>query len=377
MAWSGGAQLERTRPELPVRTRQELARGILRVDKLFASEYGKEHAAGLTVGIVSGRELVWTKSYGLADVETGKPATKNTVYRIGSITKQFTALMLLQLVGSGKIHLSDPVEKFLPEVNRITGKYAGAPPITLIQLATHHAGLSEEPAEAERFTTGPVSRWEQILIAALPKLKYEQEPGTHFIYSNIGYAILGAALSRDAGQSYTDYVQEHIFAPLEMRHTRFEPDEHMVPALAKGYVLHNGVADPKQPAEELRNGRGYKVPNGAVFTTVSDMARFVSFEMGYGPESVLTKKSLRESQAQMFWAEEDAAMGYGLGLMLVRKGKTVALGHGGEVAGFLAGAYFNPASHLGIIFLRNTDGQRFEPQFIAGLLGELESNFHP
>jgi len=125
--------------------------------------------------------------------------TDDTIYRIGSITKQFTAVMLLQSVAQGKVHLSDPVEKFYPEVKEVAGKYTAAPPITLIQLATHHAGLSEEPDEDGRFTTGPVSQWEQTLITALPKLKYEQEPGTRFIYSNIGYAILGAALSRAAG----------------------------------------------------------------------------------------------------------------------------------------------------------------------------------
>ena len=375
IACSGVAQSPSVaQPESPVKTRQELSRGILTVDKLLTAEYEKEHAAGLTVGIVSGPELIWTKSYGLADVEAKKSATADTVYRIGSITKQFTVLMLLQLVEQEKVHLSDPVEKFLPEVNRITGKYPGAPPITLIQLATHHSGLSEEPEDVERFTTGPVSQWEQTLIAALPKLKYEQEPDTHFIYSNIGYAILGAALSRAAGQSYTDYVQQHIFAPLGMRHTRFEPDDQIIPALAKGYVLHDGLADPKQPAEELRTGRGYKVPNGAVFTTVGDMARFVSFEMGYGPEIVLNKKVLLESQSQMFWAGEDAMMGYGLGLMLVRKGDTVGLGHGGLVAGFLAGEYFDPWSHLGIIFLRNAEGHGFDPQFIIGLLDELKAS---
>ena len=116
-----------------------------------------------------------------------------------------------------------------------------------------------------------------------------------------------------------------------MEHTRFEPNDQTIPALAKGYVLHDGAADPKQAAEDLKSGRGYKVPNGAVFTTVSDMARFVSFEMGYGPESVLSKTVLLESQAQMFWAQEDAAMGYGIGLMLVRRGDVVALGHGGLV----------------------------------------------
>jgi CubicO group peptidase (beta-lactamase class C family) len=370
--WPGEAQSPGKIPaESRVRTSKELAGAIAKVEDLFASEYKEERSAGLTVGIVSGPELVWTKSYGLADIESGQPSARDSVYRIGSITKQFTALMLMQLVDQGKVHLSDPVEKYFPEVNRIPGKYPGAPSITLIQLATHHAGLSEEPDDTAKFTIGPVGRWEQTLIAALPKLKYEQEPGTHFIYSNIGYAILGAALSRAAGQPYTEYVREHIFVPLGMAHTQFEPDDQMIPALAKGYVLHDGLADPKQPAEELKNGRGYKVPNGAMFTTVGDLARFVSFELGYGSETVLKKKALLEGQSQVFWAGEDATMGYGVGFMLVRSGDSVGLGHGGSVSGFLAGAYFNPPSHLGIIFLRNAEGHGFEPQLMVRMLGVL------
>jgi CubicO group peptidase (beta-lactamase class C family) len=373
--WPGEAQsLADTKAELPVKTSQELASRIVKVDGLFAAEYKKDHAAGLTVGIVSGRNLVWAKSYGLADVANARAATTDTAYRIGSITKQFTALMLLQLVQEGKVHLADPVEKFFPEINQVKGRYPGAPPITLIQLATHHSGLSEEPEDLEQFTTGPVRQWEQTLIAALPKLKYAAEPGTHFIYSNIGYAILGATLSRAAGVSYTDYIRDQVFRPLGMQHTRFEPDEQMLSTLAKGYVLHDGVADPKPSAVDLKNGRGYKVPNGAVFTTLSDMARFVAFEMGYGPEIVLTRKALLESQSEMFWADDTGTNGYGIALMLVRKGNIVALGHGGLVAGFLSGEYFDPSSHLGIIFLRNAEGHGFEPQFVVGLLGELEAS---
>ena len=173
----GEAQsVSHTKTKSPPRTRQELAAGIISIDGLFAAEYKKEHAAGLTVGIVSGRDLVWIKSYGLADIANGRPATTDTVYRIGSITKQFTSLMFLQLVQDGKVHFSDPVEKFFPEVNQVQGRYLGAPPITLIQLATHHSGLNEEPEDVERFTTGPVSQWEQTLIAALPKLRYAYEP---------------------------------------------------------------------------------------------------------------------------------------------------------------------------------------------------------
>jgi CubicO group peptidase (beta-lactamase class C family) len=376
--WPGEAQsLAGARAELPVKTRQELASRIVKVDGLFAAEYQKDHAAGLTVGIVSGPNLVWTKSYGLADVANARAATTDTAYRIGSITKQFTAFMLLQLVQEGRVRFSDPVEKFFPEINQVKGRYPGAPPITLIQLATHHSGLSEEPENVEQFTTGPVRQWEQTLIAALPELKYAAEPGTHFIYSNIGYAILGATLSRAAGVSYTDYIRDQVFGPLGMQHTRFEPDEQMLSALAKGYVLHDGVADPKPSAVESKNGRGYKVPNGAVFTTISDMARFVAFEMGYGPEIVLTRKALLESQSEMFWADDTGSNGYGIALMLVRKGNIAALGHGGLVAGFLSGEYFDPSSHLGIIFLRNAEGHGFEPQFVVALLGELEANHRP
>jgi len=161
-----------------------------------------------------------------------------------------------------------------------------------------------------------------------------------------------------------------------MQHTRFEPDEQIIPTLAQGYVLHDGVADPNPSAADLKKGRGYKVPNGAVFTTVSDMARFVAFELGYGPEIVLTRKALLKSQSEMYWADDTGTDGYGIALMLVRKGNIVGLGHGGLVAGFLSGEYFDPSSHLGIIFLRNAEGHGFEPQFVVGLLGELEANRH-
>jgi len=105
IVWPGEAQTESR-----VRTKKELAGEIAQVENLFVFEYKKEHSAGLTAGIVSGPELVWTKSYGLADIESGRLSTRDSVYRIGSITKQFNALMVLQLVDQGKVHLSDPVE---------------------------------------------------------------------------------------------------------------------------------------------------------------------------------------------------------------------------------------------------------------------------
>jgi CubicO group peptidase (beta-lactamase class C family) len=101
----------------------DLRGAIEQVDALAAAEFAKDNRGSVTVGIVSGPELVWTKSYGYADMEKKTPATKDTVYRIGSITKQFTGLMLLQLVEAGKVRLSDPVEKYFPEVNKVEGRF--------------------------------------------------------------------------------------------------------------------------------------------------------------------------------------------------------------------------------------------------------------
>src|ERR1700757_3518361 len=121
--------------------------------------------------------------------------------------------MLLQLVHEGKVHFSDPVEKYFPEIHQVRGEYKSAPPITLVQLATHTAGLDREPEDTETYVKGSVAEWEKTLIAALPHTKYLYEPGTRFSYSNIGYAILGAALSHAAHQSYTEYVKQKILLP--------------------------------------------------------------------------------------------------------------------------------------------------------------------
>ena len=225
------------------------------IDALAAAELAKDNVAGVTVGVVSGGGLAWAKSYGYADTENKVPAAKDTVYRIGSITKQFTVLMLLQLVQDGKVHFSDPVEKYFPDVNKVTDRFPGAPPITLVQLATHTSGLAREPGDLDTYVKGPVSDWEKVLIAALPHTKYEFEPGTRFSYSNIGYAVLGAALGRAAGQPYVDYVRDRIFKPLGMTSSAFEPNDAIKVRISKGYQQEKDKVDTETPQQE-HLGRG-------------------------------------------------------------------------------------------------------------------------
>jgi CubicO group peptidase (beta-lactamase class C family) len=339
----------------PAPERQAL---IERLDGRASAELAKDKIGSVTLGVVSGTQLVWTRSYGLADLEKKTPATAETVYRIGSITKQFTALMLLQLVQDGKVRLSDPVEKYFPEVNRIQGRLPGSPPVTLVQLATHTSGLEAEPENLEKYLEGPVADWEKVLIAALPQTRYADEPGTLFAYSNIGYAILGAALSRAAGQPYVEYVKQRIFLPLGMKASFFEPDDQVRPRIARGYVNEEGKLDP-ETAEREHRGRGYKVPNGAIYSTVGDLARFVAFEMGEDVPQVLKKEVLEESFERIVTANPGFRRGYGIGFQVLRLGEVVLRGHSGGLAGYQAEAYFDRSSRIGIIILRNAVGGSF------------------
>jgi CubicO group peptidase (beta-lactamase class C family) len=309
------------------------------IDKMVAAAFAKQPAGSITVGVVSGNQLAWTKSYGNADMEKKIPADKDTIYRIGSITKMFTAVMLEQLADAGKVHLSDPVERYFPEVNTVQDRHPDAPPITLIELATHTAGLGAEPDNIAKYVQGPVSDWEKTLIAALPHTHYILEPGTRFAYSNIGYATLGAALSRAASQSYVEYVPQHIFAPLGMIHTYLDTNPEMLPHLSKGYQVNGKTLDSDTPQRELY-GRGYKAPNGAIFTSIGDLAHFSSFLMGQGPDSVLKTSSLQRYQNQMeVPADFNLSNGYGIGFMVMRRDNYVAFGHRGALSGYQTALY--------------------------------------
>lgn len=332
---------------------QAFSNSLKKVDDIFAAEFARDPAASVTVGIVQGAELVWTKSYGFADVETKRLAAENNLYRIGSITKQFTAIAFLQLVQKGTVHLTDPVEKYVPEFNAVAGKPSWSPPVTLLQLATHTSGLDRESGDVEVYTRGAVKEWEQTLFTALQHTKYLYEPGTRQSYSNIGYAVLGAAIGRASGKAYIEYTTENVLQPLGLKDTSFDLEPSLLPRLAHGYENSDGKADRTVPDRELATGRGYKVPNGALFTTVGDLSKFVAFELGYGPKSLIDPKLYNDNLTRIYASDTDLHGGYGLGFGLNRRGDLVLAGHGGSVAGYTAGAYFHRRAALGIIFLRN------------------------
>jgi len=153
-----------------------------------------------------------------------------------------------------------------------------------------------------------------------------------------------------------EYLPKHIFEPLGMTHSALERNAQMLPHLAKGYQLMGpgGAVDSATPQREHETGRGYKVPNGAIYTTVGDLARFASFLMGQGPESVLKTASLDRFQTQSAVpADIGLTSGYGIGFEVQRRGNYVAFGHGGSVAGYTAMLLINRPKGIAVIVFSN------------------------
>jgi CubicO group peptidase (beta-lactamase class C family) len=342
---------------------------IAKLDSLAGAQLAQDGVGGMTIAVVTDSGVLWTNSYGYADMGRHALASRETVYRIGSITKQFTAIMLRQLVFRGVVRLSDAADRYLPALDSVPGQGARAHRVTLGQLATMTAGLAQEPDDEGRYMQGPLDGWEQALTAALRHTKFDADPGVAWEYSNIGYASLGAALQQASGVPYMDYVRDRILIPLRMTHSGFAPDETMRAHLATGYAMANHAVDTLQPRRELA-GRGYKVPNGGLFSTIDDLAAFLRFEMGQGPETVLPRAEVAAHFSALTFATNDLMSGYGVGFHAVRRGSMVALGHPGSVAGYLSAAYFDPVTHTGALVLRNVDDPHFD--VLGVCLQELE-----
>jgi CubicO group peptidase (beta-lactamase class C family) len=330
------------------------ARAAARVDSLVDVARARDTTGGLVVGIIVGDSLVHTIVRGTADAQADRAITKDDVFRIGSITKQFTALMFLQLVESGRVALTTPVERFVPEAEVLRGFFPAAPAITLFQLATHTSGLAREPDD-EILASGSSARWDTLVVRGLVQTRVLTEPGTAYRYSNFGYALLGLALSRAAGESYEGYVERRILWPLGMLHSGFRAPSSA--RLATGYDASSGVPDDRVPMLEHR-GRGYKVPNGGLYSSVADLARFIAFETGGGPDSVLPRAVLDGNYRRLVYVNTRLTDAAGLGFVVVRDGDLTAYGHAGTVAGYDAITGFDPERRIGVIVLRNVSSGR-------------------
>jgi len=319
----------------------------------LSQDVAGDSIGSISAGVVVGTELVWAKGFGWADVERQIPADAETVYRIGSISKSFTAVAMAQLVEKGLFSLDDPVERFFPEIKGLSDKPENAPPVTFRNLASHTAGLIREP-RLRGAAAGPIGEWENKILESIPETAFQSLPGERYSYSNIGFGILGLAISRTAGIPFMDMVTGRIFKPLGMQSSFFILTPERLPHLSMGYVKRrDGTVDAEAPARE-HAGRGYKVPNGGIYSTVGDMAKFIAAMTGASPVKILSD-SMRREMLTVQTPEGRSKYGLGFSINIDKDGFTTA-GHGGSVAGYNAHIVFDPQSKTGVILLRNYNG---------------------
>ena len=318
---------------------------------------------GAAFGIVTGGEIVIAEGFGFADTAGDIPARADHLFRIGSITKPVTAMAMLRLVHLGAARFGDPVTTFVPELAGVENPYDWTPGPSIFQLATMTGGLAREPENLPRYLVGAPQDWLDTAFRALEATSFDYEPGTRYQYSNIGYAMLGAAVERAAGEPFMDHVAANLLAPLGMDSSTFFPTPELEGRIAAGVAVQDdGSLDADTPARE-HAGRGYKVPNGALYSTVSDLGVFLRFLAGTGgdPFDGVIPAGFRQENLTKAFAAGDLSSGYGFGFMSRRRDDAdgdafTAYGHGGSVAGYRAAAWIEPETDAAVILLRNVGG---------------------
>ncbi len=345
---------------------------ISRFEAQLAQDVAEDGVGSIAAGVAVGSDVIWANGFGWADIEKRISADAETIYRTGSISKSFTAVLMMQMVEKGYFSLDDPVERYFPEINNLADKPENADPITFRHLASHTSGLNREP-NLEGAASGPISQWEEKILDSIPKTSYKSLPGEKYSYSNIGFGILGLAVSRAVGKPFMDLVHEHIFGPVGMTHSFFILTDDHVHKLAMGYVKSkDGTVSAEYPAKE-HAGRGYKVPNGGIYSTVGDLMRFVAVMTGASHRTIFSEKTRREILKRQ---TPEEGGGYGLGFSIrTDEDGFVSIGHGGSVAGYNANLVFDPESKIGVVIFRNySRGKTNLGRSARALLKELVSS---
>ena len=346
---------------------------INRFSAAIAADVADDGAGGIAAGVMVDGDLVWADAWGLADRDTREAMLPSSVSRTGSISKSVTAVLMMILVDEGVIELDDPVSRYLPEIDGLQDRRADTQDVTFRHLASHTAGLVREPDWPES-VVGPIDEWERRILQSIPRTAFDSIPGARYQYSNIGFGMLGLALSRAAERPFIDLVEEKIFVPLGMTGSSFIVEgAELGPRLAQGYTVRDGSVSGEAPARE-HAGRGYKVPNGGVYSTVADLGRFLGAVAGV-PGLRILRESSRAEMLRM-QTPEDPHRGYGLGFTLIfdDEGNRLAA-HGGSVAGYNAYMAVDPDRRVGVVLLRNYTGGRTNLGRVAqSLLEELRTS---
>ena len=328
---------------------------------IVAEAQSERRAASIAAAVVRGGVVVWADAVGLADAEQAVDATPDHQYRIGSITKTFTAVCVMQLRDEGKLKLEDRLDAHLDV--RAFGD------LTLRQMLSHGSGLQREiPGDVWETLEFPKSTVE--LLATLEEAEQVLAPGERWHYSNLAYILLGEVVAALSGMPYEDYVEQRLLQPLGLTRTGFSPDEPM--ALAYSVEPYSDVLR-REPMLVERTG-GIAAA-GQLWSTVGDLCRWASFLADPDP-GVLAPEAIDLMTAVQTMADPYRwSLAWGVGLALMRKDERIYCGHDGGMPGYLANVLIDRSDKLGAAVLVN--GESVGPAELALELVEKTRERYP
>jgi D-alanyl-D-alanine-carboxypeptidase/D-alanyl-D-alanine-endopeptidase len=313
------------------------------IRKILADRLGSLGSQGQGIGIVvgivqpQGRRII---SYGHLQPREPQTQAGDTVFEIGSVSKVFTALLLADMVRRGEVSLSDPVAKYLPVDVRVPQRNGRA--ITLLDLATHTSGLPFMTDEAPAYsaTEYPASK----LYAFLRRYELSRDPGAEWEYSNVGYWLLGQALSFRAGTDYETLLRTRALRPLTLRSTAVTPTPAMKAKLVPG---HNAILEPARSFSSVSIYAAMPAAGGLV-STADDLLKFLSVAMGREPSPIATSMAVMLNTRRPIDGDQQA-----LGWVITGKNESQLITHDGGTWGYASAVAFDPRRRIGVVVLSN------------------------
>jgi CubicO group peptidase (beta-lactamase class C family) len=323
-----------------------LAQDAARMDQIVQTFVANNQFMG-TALVARGDQVLFNKGYGSANLEWNIPNAPNTKFRLGSVTKQFTAASILLLEERGKLSVGDPVKKYLPDAPAAWDK------ITIFHLLTHSAGIPNFTGFPDYQKLQPFAATPAELVARFRDKPLEFEPGEKMSYSNSGYVLLSYLIEKTSGDTYEKFVSANIFTPLGMKDSGYDSNSAVIPHRATGYVYRNGFQHAGFIHMSIPHGAG------ALYSTTEDLLKW---EQGLFGGKVLKPASL-EKMTKPFKND------YAFGLVVADKAGRKVIQHGGGIEGFNTQLQYYPESKLTVVVLGNVNGGA--PDDIANKLAAL------
>jgi len=330
------------------------------LDPIFAEQMEKLHIPGAAIAVVKDGKIFFTKGYGYANLEKKIPvAADKTIFRIGSVTKVFTATALVQLADRRKINLNDDVNKYLKDF-KVPDTYPQ--PVTFANLLTHTAGFDEISSGRKTTSADKVIPLGEFLKTRLVR---RTPPGELFSYSTYGISLAGYLVETISGAPYKEYLNKNIFQPLSMSRTSIGAvPANLRPHLATGYDYSSAGYRP------LQFEYFHTYPASDINSTATDMAHFMlaHLERGrYGKARILTERAARDMHRQHF-TNDPRLIGFTYGFFEKRRNGVRAIEHGGVMDGFSSLMYLLPDKRIGIYVACNRETSGLQDKVKDALL---------